>query len=135
MYMLDTNILIDFLRGTSNFIYGKLRESDARLFSVSSIVKAELLVGAEKSQDPDQERLRVEMLLLPFELVPFDAACAQHYGCIRAQLEQAGKTIGANDYLIAATALARGAVLVTNNAREFQRVPGLAVEEWAEIAL
>ncbi len=75
------------------------------------------------------------MLLLPFELVPFDGICAQHYGRIRAHLEQAGKTIGANDCLIAATALARGAVLITNNAREFQRVPGLAVEEWAEIAL
>ncbi len=135
MYMLDTNILIDFLRGTSRLIYDKLRESDARLFGVSSIVKAELLVGAEKCQNPEQERLRVEMLLLPFELVPFDGICAQHYGRIRAHLEQAGKTIGANDCLIAATALARGAVLITNNAREFQRVPGLAVEEWAEIAL
>lgn len=133
MYMLDTNILVDFLRGTSQCIYERLRQSDAQLFQVPAVVKAELMVGAEKSDRPAQERAKVESLLLPYKIVPFDDECAYQYGRIRARLEREGRTIGANDYLIAATALASSAVLVTNNANEFKRVPGLTLEEWAEI--
>ena len=70
--------------------------------------------------------------LSPFKIAPFDSRCAEHYGRIRATLASRGKTIGPNDLLIAATALANGAVLVTRNAREFQRVPGLTVEVWDE---
>ena len=72
-------------------------------------------------------------MLLPFEIIPFDETCAAHYAKIRADLEQKGRTIGSNDYLIAATALAHGAVLVTNNVDEFKRVPGLSLECWEEI--
>ena len=132
MYMLDTNIFIDFLRGRSPRILEMLQSSDTSLFKVPSIVKAELLLGANKSNQPVREQRRVEDLLLPFEIVPFDESAAYQYAKIRAELESAGETIGANDYLIAATALANSAILVTNNVNEFKRVPGLMVESWVE---
>ena len=97
------------------------------------MVKAELLLGVEKSADPGPNRLKVELLLLPFEVLPFDDECALHYARIRAHLEGKGMSIGANDYIIAACAMAHGATLVTNNVGEFQRIPGLSVEQWAEV--
>lgn len=135
MYMLDTNVLVDFLRGASISIYEMLLKSDASLIKVPAVVKAELLLAAEKSKRPEEERFRVESVLLPFEIVPFDSQCAVPYARIRAQLESEGRTIGANALLVAATALAHDAVLVTNNAREFSRVPGLVTENWREIEL
>lgn len=133
MYLLDTNILIDISRRKLNAAYELLLNSDAGLFKVPAVVKAELLLGAEKSMQPEEERLKVESLLLPFEIVPFDETCAAQYAKIRTALEGKGQHIGDNDYLIAATALAHGAVLVTNNVDEFKRVPGLSLECWEEI--
>lgn len=132
MYLLDTNILIDISRGNLKHAYNLMTSSDASLFKVPSIVKAELLVGANKSKNPEEMRFRVETLLLPFEILPFDEKCAVHYANIRAILESQGLTIGPNDYLIAATALAYSAILVTNNVKEFSRVPGITLESWAE---
>lgn len=133
MYLLDSNILIDISRRKLQYAYDTLMLSDASLFKVPAVVKAELLLGAEKSSRPEEERLRVESLLLPFDIVPFDEACAVQYARIRAHLERKGETTGSNDYLIAATALAHSAVLVTNNVNEFKRIPGLSLESWAEI--
>lgn len=133
MYLLDTNVLVDFLRGKNQYALRMLRASNAAIFKVPSVVKAELLLGVEKSADPGPSRLKVELLLLPFEVLPFDDQCALHYARIRACLEEKGTSIGANDYLIAACAMAHGATVVTNNVREFQRVPGLSVEQWAEV--
>ena len=133
MYLLDSNILIDISRHKLKIAYELLRNSDASLFKVPAVVKAELLLGAEKSSRREEERFRVETLLLPFEIVPFDDSCAIQYAKIRADLERKGMTIGSNDYLIAATALAHSAILVTNNVDEFKRVPGLSIECWEEI--
>lgn len=135
MYMIDSNIFIDFLRGKNSEALKLLRQSDANLFKVPSVVKAELLVGALKSQDPVRSRLKVESLLLPFEVVPFDDICANQYARIRANLESEGRTIGSNDYMIAACALAHSAILVTNNVREFKRIPDLAIENWVEVGI
>ena len=71
--------------------------------------------------------------MLPFEVLPFDSKCAHIYARIRGELEMTGKVIGPNDLLIAATALANSAVLVTNNVDEFKRVPGLSIESWYEM--
>lgn len=133
MYMLDTCILVDFLRGRSSSTFDLLRKSDASLFKIPSIVKAELLLGAEKSNDPSKSRHDVESTLLPYEIVPFDDQCAYHYARTRGYLEQKGQKIGDNDNIIAATALAHSAVLVTRNVNEFKRIPGLTIEEWAEV--
>lgn len=95
-----------------------------------SVVRAELLFGARKSQRVDWNLEGFSRLLQPFESLPFDDDAAGHYGLIRAVLERAGTLIGANDLLIAAIALARDLVLVTRNHREFARVPGLRIEEW-----
>lgn len=135
MYMLDTNVFVEFLRGRNGLILQMLKESDVNLFKVPSVVKAELLLGAAKSKDPMKERGKAESLLLPFEIVPFDDACSYHYARIRANLEKRGFGIGANDYLVAATALAHSAVLVTANVGEFARIPELLLEEWAETEL
>lgn len=133
MYLIDSNIFIDFLRGKNKHALQMLMNSDASIFKVPSIVKAELLLGVEKSKDPGGNRLRVELLLLPFEMLPFDDKCVLHYARLRAYLEGRGTGIGANDYIIAACAMAYGATVITNNAAEFQRIPGLSVEQWAEV--
>lgn len=133
MYMFDSCILIDLSKRKLPIAYELLMKSDASLFKVPAVVKAKLMVDAEKAHNPEQERLRVETLLLPFEIVPFDGTCAIEYARIRAHLEREGKRISDNDYLIAATALAHSAILVTNNVDEFKRVPGLTIEEWAEV--
>lgn len=135
MYFIDSNILIGFLRGTLQSACHCLMKSDTSLYKVPAIVKGELLVGVEKSQRPAEERFKVDTLLLPFEIVPFDSSCAVQYARIRAQLEREGRRIGTNDCMIAATAVAHSAVLVTNNVNEFKRVPGLAIECWEEVDL
>ena len=135
MYILDSCVCIDFMRGKLPLGLELMRASDPRLFGVPAIVQAELLVGAHKSSDPQKTKRIVESFLAPFAILPFDSTCAGHYGRIRAQLEKQGMKIGRNDLLIAATALAHGATLVTENVREFARVPGLEVESWHEISL
>ena len=135
MFCLDTCICIDFLRGRTPEFYDLLQRTDPQLVLVPSVVAAELLVGAEKSSDPLRARNEVERLLLPFKKVPFDESCAYHYGKLRADLERRGCVIGGNDMMIAATALANNATLVTNNVREFKRIPGFSLEAWALLEL
>ncbi len=109
-----------------------MQKSDPRLFKIPAIVEGELRVGAEKSNNPSKMRQLVDEFMLPFETLPFDSHCAHIYGSMRAYLEREGEVIGSNDLLIAATALANDAVLVTNNVDEFKRVPNLSLESWYE---
>ena len=133
MYLLDSCICIDFLRGRLPYAYDLMRNSDPRLFKIPAVVEGELLVGVEKSSRPEKARWLVDEFTLPFDVLPFDSDCAREYGRIRALLERSGKKIGHNDLFIAATALANNAVLVTNNMDEFKRVPGLSLECWYEM--
>ena len=135
MYLLDSCICIDLMRGKLPYAYDLMRASDPKLFAVPAIVVAELSYGVEKSSNPERNRLLTERFLAPYEVIPFDNACALAYGTIRNQLRMEGCTIGPNDLFIAATAIARQATLVTNNVREFQRVRGLHVESWYEVEL
>lgn len=108
----------------------RLRGKQVGQVGLSSITLAELEFDAAKSQRRTQARAALSEFLLPLEVAPFDEAAAEVYGTVRAALERKGRPIGPLDTLIAAHALALGSVLVTNNTREFRRVPGLAVEDW-----
>lgn len=98
--------------------------------AVSTITVAELAYGVERSSRPDQNRGAVEEFLALLEVMPLDASAAEHAGRIRAELAITGTPIGAYDALIAGQARSRGLVVVTNNTREFARVPGLLLEDW-----
>ncbi len=94
-----------------------------RIFSISSITVAELEYGVCKSQQPEENRSALMQFLIPQEIVEFDQAAAIVYGEIRSDLESKGLVIGAMDMLIAARALSLGVTLVSNNVREFSRMP------------
>jgi len=125
---LDTDVCIDALRGPSHDLRARLEPLTPRAIGVPAIVLAELLLGAAKSSDPERARTAVLSLLEPFRIVSFDAAAARDYARVRAALESDGRTIGANDLIVAATVLANGGTLLTRNLAEFSRVPGLNVE-------
>lgn len=130
-YLLDTNAWIRFLTRRSESIRRRLEATPSRHIVLCSVVRAELLYGAEKSARPEQNLARLRFLE-KFVSFSFDDAAAQVYGRIRARLERAGTPIGPNDLLIAAIALSQGATVVTHNTREFGRVEGLRVEDWEE---
>ena len=133
-HLLDANIIIAILKGKTNgqSASRRLAELPADEVAVCSVVEAELWHGAEKYRVPQQRRDELRELLAPHDSLPFDSLCVPHYARIRHHLEQEGQIIGGNDLLIAATALAHDLTLVTNNAAEFRRVPGLRVEDWME---
>ena len=133
MYMLDSCVCIDIMRGKLPIAWNLMRKSDPRQFMIPAIVVAELDFGIENSRDPREMRMLTESFLAPFAIAPFDSTCARAYGVLRKQLRDAGTPIGPNDMLIAATAIAHQAILVSNNARKFQRIPGLRLESWYEI--
>lgn len=131
-YLLDTNIFIYLCKGTYPAIADHIRTFGPGDVVISSITLAELEFGIAKSAKPEKNRKHFQELLLPFEILPFDSSAAIAYGTVRNYLEKAGLPIGPMDTLIAAHALAVGACLVTNNEREFSRVPSLKVENWCE---
>lgn len=131
-YLLDTNVVIAATRG-EGVIAAKLGEIDAADLILSPIVLGELEFGVEKSRLKKQNRQRLQRLIQALPVAPMDAETSRQYGLIRASLESCGQPIGANDYWIAAQALALEAVLVTDNEREFRRVPGLVVENWLRV--
>lgn len=132
MWLLDTNICIYLIRQKPRRLLDRLRGVDIRAVSVSSISVAELQYGVAKSARPEQNGIALAAFLAPLAVEPFDEAAAAAYGAVRANLERAGTPIGSLDMLIAAHALALGRTVVTNNAREFDRVAGLKVENWVD---
>ena len=131
MFVLDTNVCIHIVNHASAKIAARFRKIPPREIALCSIVKAELL-GAYHSQRVDANVRLLQELFEPLSSLPFDDRCAEVAGRIRADLRVQGTPIGANDLLIAATALAHDAVLVTHNTREFARVSGLRLEDWEE---
>jgi tRNA(fMet)-specific endonuclease VapC len=129
-HMLDANICIAYLKGGEAAAFRRM-DSDRYGVCISSIVYAELAYGVEKSGKRARNAAALEDFVSMLRILPFKDDAAAHYGQIRAELERAGTPIGNNDLLIAAHARAEGLTLVTNNRREFDRVPGLKVETWA----
>jgi len=128
-YLLDTNMLIAAIKAREP-VREKLERIDASSILISPVVLGELLTGVEKSQRESANRERLVAVLEGLRMVELEPQVAVHYGQIRALLEANGTPISANDLWIAAHALALDAVLVTDNEREFRRVPGLKVENW-----
>ena len=127
-YLLDANAIIALLNGTTSRIAKRVRRYAPRDFGVSAVVIHELYYGAFKSQRVEQNVARVDAL--QFSVLEFDEDDARQAGHIRAQLASKGTPIGPYDVLIAGQARARDLTLVTHNTSEFQRVPGLKVEDW-----
>ena len=130
MYLLDTNVCIRILNGTSASLIDHLRAVPRSLVRLSSVVRAELLYGARKSTHIAENLRLLERFFDTIASLPFDDRCAEEYGLLREELDRAGTPIGPNDLLIAATARVHRAVLVTHNVREFSRVAELRLEDW-----
>lgn len=132
-YMLDTNICIYVIKKMPPSVIQRFMEHDVRDICVSSITFAEMMHGVEKSQAKERNRIAYILFMSALTVLDFDSAAAQEYGKVRAELETKGTPIGPMDMLIAAHAKSQGLTLVTNNTREFVRVEGLALENWAEV--
>ncbi len=129
-YLLDSNSCIRFLNGTSDSVRQRMAAVKPQDLVLCSVVKGELFLGALKSERPKQNLKKLERFMAPFASLPFDDRAARIYGRIRARLEKVGRTIGPNDFLIAAIAFANDVTLVTHNMGEFSRVKNLKVEDW-----
>ena len=128
-YMLDTNIIIyiiknkpEKVRKTFKIHYGQI--------CISAVTLMELIYGAEKSANPERNLRDIEGLSARLDVLPYDDDAATHTGQLRAELAKAGRPIGPYDQMIAGHARSLGLILITNNIREFKRVPGLRVENW-----
>ena len=129
LYSLDTNILSDLVRHPQGVVAKKIAVVGENEICISIIVAAELRFGAAKRNSARLSN-QVETILAAMLVVPFDVPTDREYAKLRQLLESSGKSIGPNDLLIAAQARANGQILVTNNVREFTRVPSLQVENW-----
>ena len=131
-YMLDTNICIYVMKNKPEKVLERFREELDGGLGVSSITLAELEYGMKHSSNPAKNEQALLRFLAPLSILPFGAAVASEYGALRTYLQNKGTPIGPLDMLIAGHALAEGLTLVTNNVREFERVPDLRLENWAE---
>lgn len=131
-YLLDTNICIYIAKEKPLKVLARFRRLQPGDVGMSVITNLEMVYGAWKSQYREANLQRIQGLEHLIPVLPLDVSVCRHYGQIRAELERKGSPIGAYDLLIAAHALALGLTLVTNNVREFRRIPNLRVENWAE---
>lgn len=128
-YLLDTNNFIAAIHGHAG-VRARLEKRPLSQILLSPVVLGELELGVQKSQEKEQNTTRLSAILEELPITPLEAQTSHHYGRIRAHLEQNGQPIGANDYWIAAQALALNAVVVADNINEYSRAPGLTVENW-----
>jgi tRNA(fMet)-specific endonuclease VapC len=129
-YLLDTNACISYLNYPGSAIFQSIRSVPSDEITVCSVVKAELFFGSMSSQNPTRNLPIQNRFLRNFVSFAFDDKAAERYAEIRAHLSSIGKLIGPYDMLIASIALANHLTLVSNNLREFSRVPGLNLEDW-----
>lgn len=129
-YLLDTNICIYIKNHRPAEVLARFSKLPPGRVAMSTITYGELCFGAEKSSKPKESRHILEQLTALIPVLPLEETVSSHYGKIRQYLQTSGKPIGNNDLWIAAHALANKLTLVTNNVAEFERVPGLRVENW-----
>jgi len=130
MFLIDTNICIYIIKENPKSTVEKIKTYEPFQIKISAITVAELEYGVSKSQNTDKNRKVLLKFLSSFEILPFDDQDAEYFGKIRSYLERLGKVIGPYDMQIAAQALSKKLILVTNNTNEFQRVPNLIPENW-----
>lgn len=130
LYMLDTDTCAFIMRGPSEALARRLQAVPLEKQAISVVTLAELLYGVRVSAKTRQNRIALEAFLKHVSVLDWTEGAAEHYAEIRVHLHKKGQMIGANDLLIAAHAKNADAVLVTNNEREFRRVPALRVENW-----
>jgi tRNA(fMet)-specific endonuclease VapC len=128
-FLLDTNMVIYTLKRRPKSV-SEIFNANATRMAISTITLSELIYGAEKSSNIGQNLKTIEEFVSHLEVLPYDIKASQHYGQIKASLEKKGNIIGENDIHIAAHAISQGLILVTNNLREFERVPNLKLENW-----
>ena len=131
-YMLDTNICIYAIKHKPEKVLEELQRHNPSDVCISAVTYAELIHGVEKSAAIEKNRLALSLLLANIEIFDFDVKAADCYGKIRAELEKIGSPIGPLDMMIAGHARSLEFTLVTNNMKEFSRVSGLRLENWAE---
>ena len=131
-YMLDTNTCIYIIKRKPVEVINRFRQFQISQVSISSITLSELEYGVIKSSKPEQNHLALAQFLAPIEILPYDNGAAQHYGELRLYSEKHGTPIGSLDMLIAAHALSTGCILITNNVKEFERVPNLKINNWVK---
>lgn len=129
-YMLDTNIVIYTLKNRPAKVREAFKKHENQM-CISAITFGELIYGAERSSQPERNLADIEGLVARLEVIPFEHHAAEHFGQLRAELYRIGQPIGPYDMMIAGHARAMGLILVTNNAKEFDRVSGLRLENWA----
>lgn len=130
-YMLDTNICIYIIKQKPALVIDTFKKLEVGDVCISAITLAEMEYGVAKSQHKEKNKAALAAFLVPLEILSFSDKAAMFYGELRVNLERKGQLIGPYDLLIASQALATGLTLVTNNMSEFQRIPGLLVENWA----
>ncbi len=131
LYLLDTDTCAFIMRGPPGNLARRLQAVPLEQQAISVVTLAELLYGVRVSGKPKQNRAALNAFARHVSILDWTQGAAEHYAEIRAHLRRKGQMIGANGLLIAAHARDVGAVLVTNNAREFRRVPALEVENWS----
>lgn len=129
IYLLDTNICIAWLKNDLGVVQ-RVIDAGENNVCLCSVVKSELWFGAFKSQQTEKNKANLKKFFADFKSLPFEDTSAFHFGEIRADLTKKGTPIGLFDMQIAAIALANNLMVVTNNTREFERVPNLKLEDW-----
>jgi tRNA(fMet)-specific endonuclease VapC len=131
-YLLDTNICIYIIKKRPASVLKKFESLSLGDVAISSITLAELYYGIMKSSNPRKNQEALDKFLIPLEILDFDYAATIEYGKIRADLEKKGTPIGPLDTLIASHAKSLKLTLVTNNEKEFERIPDLKIENWSK---
>jgi len=131
-FFLDADTCIYFINDVSDPIRKKLLSKKPYDIYISTIVKAELLYGVQKSKNTKENIHKLGMFLLPFEIVSFSDTASVTYAHIRTNLEKAGTPLGSNDLMIASITIAENGILVTHNTKEFERIPELEIVDWTK---
>jgi len=130
VYLLDTNICIFLIKKKNPLLIEKLKKYYNKGIFISSLTLVELEYGVENSDHIEKNRLSLIEFLTIFEILNFEQKDTQSYGMIKSDLRKSGKMIGAIDALLAAQAISRNLIFVTNNTKEFERINNLRIEDW-----